>query len=90
MSARRRSIPAAVALAAARSDWRLWRACWEGREPAELLTTQDREDLVWQLHALGWSDGQIADHTWMTEYTTARIRERIGLAEHEPAVTTAC
>jgi len=82
---RRRSMPAAVAPAAARSDWRLWRACWEGREPADALPTQDREDLVWQLHQRGWSDEQIADHTRMTEYTTARIRARLGLAEHGPA-----
>lgn len=62
-----------------RSNSRLWLACWEGRLPAEILPTLDREDLVWGLAEAGWTDREIALHTCMTVYTTARIRARLGL-----------
>lgn len=70
--------------AAAHSDRdrarRLYRRCLEGLEPAEVLSTRDREGLVAELVAeRGWSDTAIAAHTRMTEYTTARIRTRLGL-----------
>lgn len=54
-------------------------ACWAGGEPAEVLDTTDREDLVHELWRLNWTDVAIAQHTRMTTYTTARIRERLGL-----------
>ena len=66
-----------------RSPWRLWRRCWEGREPAESLTPQDREDLIGHLHRAGWSDEDMARHTRLSMYTTARIRDRIGLAPNQ-------
>lgn len=55
------------------------RGCWEGRLPAEVLTTADRERLVADLWELGWTDAEIAAHTLMTTYTTARIRQRLEL-----------
>lgn len=51
-----------------------------GLEPAETLTTRERERLVGDLHALGWTDVEIAEHTRMTTYTTARIRARVARA----------
>lgn len=63
-----------------RSRRRRWIAACAGQLPAEALSTRDREDLVWQLHGLGWTDVEIAEHTSMTTYTTARIRTRLGLA----------
>jgi hypothetical protein len=56
-----------------------YRAAWEGDEPAEALTTDDRHRLVTDLHDLGWDDDRIAQHTRMTTYTTARIRGSLGL-----------
>lgn len=50
-----------------------------GELPAEALTTVERERLVTVLWDAGWSDTDIADWTRMTEYTTARIRTRLGL-----------
>jgi hypothetical protein len=67
-----------------RSRRALWLACWEGRLPAEVLDTRDREDLVWHLHQRRWTDREIAEHTCMTEYTTARIRTRLELGVNEP------
>jgi hypothetical protein len=55
-------------------------ACWAGREPAESLEPADREQLVYELWALSWTDVEIAAHTRMTTYTAGRIRERLGLA----------
>lgn len=52
----------------------LYRAARLGREPAEALATADRWRLVAELHRLGWSDVQIAEHCRMTLYTTARLR----------------
>ena len=77
---RRRALPKALTLGRPRADWKLWVRCLEGREPAESLPRIDRADLVWHLvHDLGWTDGEIAEHTRMTDYTTARIRDRLGL-----------
>ncbi|WP_027944245.1 hypothetical protein [Amycolatopsis taiwanensis] len=63
--------------------WR-WEAACAGELPAEALSTRDREDLVWHLHELGWTDVQIAEHTRMSTYTAARIRDCLGLAPHQP------
>lgn len=61
---------------------RLQIACWKGELPAEILTTAERERLVYELWGYGWTDVEIACHTRMTLYTTARIRARLGLATH--------
>jgi hypothetical protein len=70
------------------ADGLLYRLCLAGREPAELLTRTQREDLVHQLHCLGWTVDEIAAHTRMTVYTTGRILDRLGLpmVPAEPAV----
>lgn len=59
---------------------RLYRTCLAGRAPAEELPTYLRERLVTRLHGEGWTDLQIAVHTYMTLYTTVRIRSRLGLS----------
>ncbi|GAA0897858.1 hypothetical protein [Pseudonocardia zijingensis] len=56
-----------------------YRAAWDGDEPAEALTPDDRRRLVMDLHDLGWDDERIARHTRQTTYTTARIRGQLGL-----------
>lgn len=61
----------------------LYRRCLDGHEPAESLPTLDRRRLVLTLHNRGWTDVQIAVHTRMTTYTTARIRSLIGLKPNE-------
>lgn len=79
-----RPLPLNAVLSRPRSGARLWRQCVAGNEPAEALPTRDREDLVWHLvHDLGWTDDEIAQHTRMTSYTTARIRRRLGLDPHQ-------
>lgn len=77
-------VPIPGAYGPPRSGWRLWRRCWEGREPAESLTPQDREDMIFQLHRHGWSDLDIARLTRLSLYSTGRIRERLGLAPNQP------
>jgi DNA-binding NarL/FixJ family response regulator len=57
-----------------------WRLALDGQLPADALQTTDRQTLVLVLHQRGWSDVEIATHTRMSTYTTARIRERIKLA----------
>lgn len=58
-------------------------ACLEGREPAEALSTAERECLVAVLARRGWSAAEIAEHTGMTTYTTGRICDRIRLRQLE-------
>lgn len=55
-----------------------------GAEPAEALTTRDRDRLVGMLVRDGWTDVEIAALTRMTTYTTARIRTRLGLTANPP------
>lgn len=63
--------------------WRRLRAaCWRGELPAEVLDTADREELIYELWLRGWTDVEIAAHTMLSTYTTARIRERLGLVPH--------
>lgn len=64
-------------MSATRSGPLLWAACCAGREPAESLDDRDREDLVAELVARGWSLTEIATLTRMTSYTTARIAARV-------------
>lgn len=73
----RRPIP--THLQRPRSGVLLWQDCCAGKEPAEALDPRDREDLVAGLVERGWTDLEIAAHTRMTLYTTARIRQRIGM-----------
>lgn len=56
---------------------RLRAACWRGQEPAERLDPADRDELVSELLAAGWTVAEIAAHTQMTTYTAARIVERL-------------
>lgn len=67
-------------LVAPRSPQWLWDACCRGHEPAEALDWRDREDLVAQLVEVGWPLASVAAHTRMSEYTTARIADRVSAA----------
>lgn len=63
---------------------RLYQLCLEGKRPAEELPPYLRDRLLTRLHSEGWTDLDIAVCTYMTLYTTVRIRERLGLsANHE-------
>lgn len=75
----RRRVPASLRqpVSGSRSGQLLWRACLEGREPAESLHWRDREDLVAGLVENGWTDLEIATLTRMSLYTTGRIRYRL-------------
>lgn len=82
---RRRLGPIPARERVSRSHELLWvRAC-RGLEPAEALDHRDREDLVAQLLLAGWSVSEIACHTRMTEYTTARIAARFQKPSSEVA-----
>lgn len=63
-------------------------ACRRGDLPAEVLEPTDRERLVAWFWRLGWTDTEIATRTFMTTYTTGRIRARLGLAAN-PSTTGA-
>ncbi len=76
----RRGNPDAAAISKA---W-LRQQCIRGELPAEVLTTEDREHVVHTLWKRGWTDAEIAAHTFMSTYTTARIRSRLKLAPHRP------
>jgi len=76
----RRRLTAPPARPERRSDVGRWRACCAGELPAEALSTRDREDLLAELHGLGWTDREIAEHTRLSTYTTARLLDRLGLA----------
>lgn len=58
---------------------RLFALCRKGQAPAEALCTEDRERLLRLLWKRGWSVTEIASHTKLTPYTTARILDRLGL-----------
>lgn len=66
-----------------RADYRTWQQCCAGELPAEKLSTRDREDLITELYELGWPDSEIAEHTRLSTYTTARIRDRLGLTPNQ-------
>jgi hypothetical protein len=61
------------------ADQKLLAACRAGLEPAEALPAYARDWLVHDLVCEGWTDVEIATWTRMSTYTTARIRERLGL-----------
>lgn len=63
-----------------------YRLCLAGREPAEVLNGRQRYLLLAELHALGWTDLDIAIHTRWTVYTVARIRDGLGLAANSTAL----
>jgi hypothetical protein len=67
------------------TDAHLYRECLAGREPAELLRQSYREELVIELHRLGWTVVEIATHTLMTTYVTGAIHDRLGLAHNQSA-----
>lgn len=58
----------------------LYTLCLAGTTPAEALPQGPRGLLIAELCIDGWTDQQIARHTRMTEYTTARIRARLELS----------
>lgn len=65
---------------ALRTNRMLYRAVLEGTEPAETLPTILRQRVVAELHHRGWTDVEVAGHTFMTTYTACRIREEMGLS----------
>lgn len=68
---------------AAATTRRRLQLCREGKEPAEVLSTQARAYLVRDLVDRGWTDVEIAVITRMTLYTTARIRTRLRLKANQ-------
>ncbi|MGW4525146.1 hypothetical protein [Amycolatopsis sp. NPDC004378] len=82
MAYRARAVLAEKPATAPISRSRLIDACRRGQLPAELLEQADREHLVYDLWADGWTDVEIAQHTFMTTYTTGRIRDRLGVPAH--------
>lgn len=84
-----RRMPALPKVPGRRANKARWTAACNGTLPAEALPTRDREDLVYDLHQLGWSDVEIAEYTRMTTYTTARIRSRLGLEPQAAKLTDA-
>lgn len=59
--------------------------CWAGKLPAETLTRKERDLLLFELWAKGWTDLQISAHMKLTLFTTCRIRERLGLPVRRPS-----
>jgi len=45
-----------------------------------VLTRGERDLLLFELWAKGWTDREISVHMKQTTYTTCRIRTRLGLA----------
>lgn len=67
------------------TDAEVYSLCLAGHLPAEMLPSGRRRALVVELHSLGWTDLEIAAHTSMSLYTTARLRDQLGLDAHAPA-----
>lgn len=61
-----------------------YRMALAGDLPAEALPQFLRWELVAALHADGWTDVEIAEHTRQTLYTTARIRADLCLTPNQP------
>lgn len=61
-------------------------AALAGELVAEELNPKDRDTLLRTLHARGWSDRQISEHTRWTPHTVARLRTRLGLTANEQGV----
>lgn len=57
----------------------------EGREPAEVLSPNDRKVLVTNLVRRGLTDQEIARLTRWTLYTAARIRDGLNLPPNHPS-----
>jgi hypothetical protein len=66
------------------SEEHLIHMAMDGLLVAEELPTKARERLFAELHTLGWTDRQMAEHTRTTEYTTARILRRLGRDPNVP------
>lgn len=56
------------------------RAALAGELVGEALDPQDHQQLVCELHAAGFDDVELAEHTGWSTYTVGRIREQLGLA----------
>ena len=67
-----------------RSDDALLALALEGHLVAEELSRDLRHALILLLHRQGWTDQEIAEHTRTTLYTTARIRDYLGLNPNRP------
>lgn len=65
------------------ADQKLLAACRAGLEPAEALPSYARDWLVEDLWTSGWTDVEIATWTRMSTYTTARIRDGLGLVANK-------
>jgi DNA-binding MarR family transcriptional regulator len=57
----------------------LFDLCRKGRQPAEVLPPADRDRLLRLLWKRGWTVTEIAAHTRLSTYTTARILDRLEL-----------
>lgn len=57
----------------------LFALCRRGQVPAEELSSEDRDRLIRMLWKRCWSVSEIAAHTKLSTYTTARILDRLGL-----------
>jgi hypothetical protein len=62
-----------------RSEERLLGEALAGDRPAEDLPEYLRHKTFLVLHNWGWTDMQMAEHTRTSLYTTARIRDYLGL-----------
>ncbi|MBH0778777.1 hypothetical protein [Nocardia bovistercoris] len=76
--------PAETPLWAYAENPRAYDAAERGELPAEALSPCDRRLLVRQFVADGMTDIAISQITRWTLYTTARIRESIGLEQNQP------
>jgi hypothetical protein len=79
-----RTVPADAPTPRAYGEEQQIRMAIQGLLVAEELPTKARERLFAELHALGWTDLEMAEHTRTTPYTTARIRDRLGLRPNRP------
>ena len=78
------AVPADLPAPRAYGEEQQIRMAMQGLLVAEELPTKARERLFTELHALGWTDLEMAEHTRTTPYTTVRIRERLGLRPNRP------
>lgn len=61
----------------------MWDRCRAGLVPAEMLTADERAQLVVWFWEQGWTDAQIAEQTRMSTYTAGRIRAGLDLPPNE-------
>lgn len=63
---------------------RLYTAAVAGAVPGGQLPMEDRYRLIRDLHGIGWTDEQIADHTHGTLSSITAARQRMGLPSSTP------